>query len=133
QSLAREIALVVSLLAAVGFALAVWRQNNHGQCRFLPPLFLGLIWLTLFGPATEVNTYSVLAPVVAVLVFTAGRWRWLTWAGTALLLAVEVRAAFPSGGGWELASLQPIGAALLIVAAMGWRAKPKVGSGTGGI
>ena len=91
----------------------------------LPALKLGLIWLTLFGPATEMNTYSVLAPVAGVLC-VVGRWQWVARAGTLLLLVAVIRGAFPPGMAYPLHTVQAVGTALLLVAALGYPSSPRV-------
>lgn len=107
----KPVSLGVSLLVAVGMAAWIWLCERG---RALPPLLLGLIWLTLFGPATEMNTYSVLAPVAAVLCVVGPR-QHLARLGTLLLVVAVVRGAFPSDAEFPLHSLQPIGAAILLL------------------
>lgn len=133
----QAVSMAVSLLAAVGMAGWVWLQSvragsasdgsspggtglRAGAARkegspslALPALILGLIWLTLLGPATEMNTYAVLAPVAAVLSVT-GRAKWLARVGTGMLLVAVVRGAFPQEWGWHLPWLQPLGAVFLL-------------------
>ena len=78
-------------------------------------LMLGLLWMVLFGPATESNTYSILAPVgwllVGVRLPRAARFAAVI--GIALLVAGVLRGAFPQDPEFSMSSLQPIGAFLL--------------------
>lgn len=134
----RLISISMSLVAAVAFAWVVWKGQRPQPLNVVAPLCLGLIWLTLFGPATEVNTYSVLAPVIGVFVCGLPNLdrlsKWLSWAGTAGLLVVEVRAAFSGEGEFDLSWGQPLGAASLTWAIIRWvGSEHKSGSGTGGI
>ncbi len=127
----RVIALAMSLVAAVEFTVTVWVSRRPSPAVVLVPMCLGLLWITLFGPSTEVNTYCVLAPVVGFLtsgVPTLDRWsRWLSWVGTGGLLAVEIRAAFGGGTEFDLSWLQPLGAAALTWAVIRWaRGEPRV-------
>ena len=107
-----EVRVGVSLVVAAG--MAGWVFFRGGA---LLALNLGLLWLTLFGPATEVNTYSVLAPVAGVLC-VIGRWQWLSRFGTVLLLVGVIRGGFPPGLSHPLHEVQAIGAGLLLAAAL---------------
>ena len=91
-------------------------------------LALGSVWMTAFGPATEMNTYAVLAGVAAYLVVAPGpRPRWAAaaaWAGYGLLAASVLRAAFPDDWRFQVLGPQPAGALLLAAAAVGGVAAP---------
>lgn len=133
----RLVSMAVSLIAAGGCAWVVWSQRQTLPGAVVTPLSLGLIWTTLFGPSTEVNTYSVLAPVIGVFAFglpNLDRWsKWLTWVGTAGLLAVEIRAG-SSGTEFDLSWGQPLGTAAVTWAVLRWAfGRSTSGSGTGGI
>ncbi len=123
----RMASLVVSLVAAGGFVWVVWKSRQQLPTSVVTPLSLGLIWITLFGPSVEVNTYSVLAPVVAVFAFglpTFDRWsKWLAWAGTVALLAVEIRAG-AGGTQFDLSWLQPMGSVALMCAVVRHCSRP---------
>jgi hypothetical protein len=116
-----DVAKVVSLIAAAGAALAVGFTALAVERRRALGLAvaLGSVWVTAFGPATEANTYSVLAAAAAHLC-VAGSWRGRTfaWAGTALLAASVLRGAFPQDWRFLILGPQPIGALLLIPAAI---------------
>lgn len=114
----RAISQPVALAAAAGLAAVVWVGRRSG---FLPPLLLGLLWIVLFGPATEMNTYSVLAPV-AGSVAVGSRSKWVSacgWVASGLLLAAVVRGSFPSDAAFKLVELQPIAALLLLAGVIG--------------
>jgi hypothetical protein len=83
---------------------------------------LGSVWMTAFGPATESNTYALLAGVAAYLAVrpTGPRWvRLLATVGYGLLAATVLRGLFPEDWRFQAYGPQPIGAVLLAVAA-GW-------------
>lgn len=114
----RAAAVAVGLVAAAGMAvLSAGSTSPHGKPGFYLPLCLGLIWVTLFGPGTEMNTYSVLAPVAGAVAVTATGWRRVpAWAAAGLLLATIVRASLPPDAPVQLIEAQPVAAALLLVA-----------------
>jgi hypothetical protein len=137
-----EVRFGVSLVVAAGMAGWIWFRSRSvplpvaaqptspqrgevgktGASPLVPgfallALTLGLLWLTLFGPATEVNTYSVLAPVAGVMC-VVGRWQWVARIGTLLLLVGVIRGGFPPGMAYPLHEVQAIGAALVLVAVL---------------
>ncbi len=114
----RAVSQPVALTAAAGLAVVVWAGRRGG---FLPPLLLGLLWIVLFGPATEMNTYSVLAPVTGA-VAVGSRSKWVSacgWVAAGMLLAAIVRGSFPSDAPYKLIEFQPIAAMLLLVGVVG--------------
>jgi hypothetical protein len=127
----RELSVAVGLAFAAGMAgMVMWlsrRLHPPAPSVVLFPLVFGLIWITLFGPGTEMNTYSVLAPVAGVLaVGTRSRWVSVFGGIGGLLLAVAiVRASFPSDAPYKLIAVQPIAAGLLLIAAVGSAQKQK--------
>ncbi len=106
----------VSLAAAAGLAgLVLWRRS-------LPlAAVLGCGWMTAFGPATEGNTYAILAgPAAWVCVAGGPAWaRWVGRAGCGLLLLAVLRGAVPAVGDFELLGVQPVGAVLAMASAVG--------------
>jgi hypothetical protein len=141
----RTVQQSVALIAAAGLAVVVWAAGRRtlldtspreGEVKsplgtavprlspspFLPPLLLGLLWIVLFGPATEMNTYAVLAPVAGA-VAVGSRSRWVSacgWAACGVLLAAVVRGSFPSDAPYKLMEIQPLAAMLLLAGALGW-------------
>ncbi len=125
----KPVSLGVSLAVAVGMALLLFLRGDRREPATVAapsgrredavfaPLALGLLWLTLFGPATEMNTYSVLAPVAAVLC-VVGRWQWVARFGTLMLVVAVVRGAFPNDERYPYHTQQALGAAVLFVAAV---------------
>ena len=112
----------VSLAAGVALAaLTVLAARRHGSCRALPTAVgLGLVWMTLFGPATENPTYSLLAPAAAAAVAAWRGWKAAAaWAAFGLLLAVVLRGMFPSGDVMPLRTAQPVAAAVLMAGLVG--------------
>lgn len=131
----REMAQIVGLVVAAGMAAVVLfcrepkasgvqssSRPSHGRTVWVFPLLLGLIWITLFGPSTEMNTYSVLAPAAGVLAVGSNRKRVSVcgWVGAGLLLAAIVRGSFPSDGPYKLRELQPIAAGILLIGSVAW-------------
>jgi hypothetical protein len=113
-----EVTAGVSLLAAAVCGILSLRDRTPA----LGPLCLGSVWMTAFGPATEMNTYSVLAGVAAYLVAAPGpRPRWATAAavvGYGLLAASVVRCALPEDWRFQVLGPQPVGALLLAASAL---------------
>jgi hypothetical protein len=104
----------VSAVAGLAFAAVVWRTR-----RLLTAFALGSVWMTLFGPATESQTYTLVAPALATTILTARGWaKALAVAAWWLFTLQVVRDAFPQG--WHLAVLgpQPMGAAILMVSTL---------------
>lgn len=100
-----------------GFVLAAARAGMGLGLLAGLGLSLGSVWMTLFGPATESATYSLLAGVGAWQAVRPNRSRWagpLARVGCGLLAAAVLRAAFPAD--WQFTALgpQPIAAVLLL-------------------
>jgi hypothetical protein len=100
-----------------GLVLSVTRRTRDP--RVLAPLgmHLGCVWMTVFGPATETHTYTLLGPTAAATVVLAwpGRWRFgLALAGYGLLVSPTIRDMFPNGVAWQLLAPQPLGALLIL-------------------
>jgi len=116
-----DVAKAVSLAAAAGAALAVGFTALAADRRRALGLAVALasVWVTAFGPATEANTYSVLAAAAGHLcVAGPRRGRALAGAGTALLAAAVVRGVFPDDWTFHVLGPQPVGAVLLVPAAV---------------
>jgi hypothetical protein len=109
----------VSLVAALAAAGLVRCAASRRDALFLA-ILLGSVWITAFGPATESNTYSVLAGVAAYLVVWPNpRPRWATaaaWAGYALLAATILRGLSPADWKFQVLGPQPVGTLLLAAA-----------------
>jgi hypothetical protein len=107
---------LISLAAAAALAgLTVLRPHP------MLALCLGGGWMTAFGPATEGNTYAVLAGPAAWAAVAAGPgWAvWLGRIGCGLLVAAVLRGAVPGVGDFELLGVQPVGAVLVMTSAWG--------------
>jgi len=102
-------------LALAGLVLNAARRTGATPGLYGRTLVLGLLWMVLFGPATESNTYSFLAPVGWLLVGTRlpRAARFAAAIGITMLLAGVMRGAFPQDPEFSMSSLQPIGAFLL--------------------
>jgi hypothetical protein len=109
---ARDVSLLVSGVAGLGMAVLVWRVRMN---KIEAALGFGLIWMTLFGPATETNTYSLLAPMGFVLLRCKNVWETVAAGlGLVLVMATITRCAFPPQWGYPLIWAQPTGAILLL-------------------
>jgi hypothetical protein len=83
---------------------------------------LGCVWMTVFGPATEAATYSLLAPTTAVCIVCSRCFpARLAFAILAylLLIAPIVRDFFPNGRSFHDYGTQPIGG-LMILSVVLW-------------
>ena len=109
--------LGVGVLAGAAMAGCVLAARHRGTA-LARGWALGGIWMTAFGPATEMNTYSVLAATAPYLALAAtGRLaRVLAWAGYALLASAVLRGAFPGDWQWHYLGVQAAGALLLLPA-----------------
>jgi hypothetical protein len=120
QGIDNVVALGMASLVAYS-QLRTRRLTSWLQPDFVSPLCLGLVWITLFGPSTEMNTYSMLAPVAGLLA-VGSRVKWISlcgWIGGILMLAGIVRASFRSDGPYPLMEIQAIAAFVLLIAAIG--------------
>lgn len=116
-----DVAKAVSLVAAAGAVLAVGVTALTTDRRRALGLAVALasVWVTAFGPATEANTYTVLAAAAGHLcVAGPRRARAFAWAGTALLVASVLRGVFPEDWTFHVLGPQPVGALLLVPAAV---------------
>jgi hypothetical protein len=115
----QNVRTVVSLIAALGAAVLV-RGAARQRDALMLALLLGSVWMTAFGPATESNTYSVLAGFAAYLVVAPvprPRWAMLAaWVGCGLLAATILRGLFPADWKFQVLGPQPIGTLLLAAA-----------------
>jgi hypothetical protein len=117
-----EVVKLVSAVAGLAFAgLVGLRRRDPDAVSFA--FALGCVWMTLFGPATENATYTLLAPVVALRFL--GRPDRASLVALALLALPIVRGLFPSGEVLPLRTAQPIGALVLLVALV--RREPRTG------
>jgi hypothetical protein len=109
-------AKVVAVAVGIGMAGLVLFSGRRGLG---PPAFaarLALVWMTLFGPATEIPTYTLLAPVVATAIVLWRGWKAVAaWTAFGLTLAVIVRGAFPMSSILPLQTGMPIAAAILLL------------------
>jgi hypothetical protein len=117
-----QIVEMASAFGVVLLCLAAQRRASDQRLLFATILNLGCLWMTLLGPATESNTYTLLAPTAALLLVVplGQRPRWLFGllaCGYALIVASTLAAAFPIGRGFQERATQPAGALLLLIAA----------------
>lgn len=129
-------AKAASLAAAAGMAGLVFalRRSGFGDRRPLAlTLVLGSVWMTAFGPATESNTYALMAGAAGYVV-AAVRSRAaaaLAWAGVGLLAAPVVRAMFPQDWAFHALGPQPAGTLVVLGAALAGSRREIVGKADG--
>lgn len=132
--------LVAKLAAAAGFAgLVALVARRTGNPRVVVPLgfHLGCVWVTVLGPATEVQTYILLGPTAAAVAVLAAADRRaaggparfaLAAGGYGLMVLPIVRDTFPNGKPFHALALPPIGGAL-VLASVVWSAARVVRAG----
>jgi hypothetical protein len=114
---------VGSALLFATFCWALQRRRVSEAVLFTAVLHLGCLWMTLLGPSTESNTYTLLGPTTAILLATAPATRSrLSWGmlvvGYLLLIGPTFATAFPGGKHLQEWGPQPAGALLLLVVAL---------------
>ena len=120
--------MAAQVAGGAGIAWWVWSRPRNGVDRreVLAGMYLLVsVWMLLLGPATENQTYVVLAPaacLVAVGAFAAekgGAARVLGIAGFALLLAAAARnSLLPHLKSPGYMAIQPVGALILLAAVL---------------
>jgi hypothetical protein len=110
----------ISAVVGLGFAGLVFATRRRPFDRQVFLAFaLGSVWMTLFGPATEPQTYTLLAvALAATVVSTHGRAKVLAVLAWWLFTIPVIRDAFPNG--WRLSILgpHPVGAIVLLAAVL---------------
>ncbi len=110
----------VSLAAAAGLALLMLARRSRPLGESLLAALVGShVWMTAFGPATEMNTYSLLAAVAPLVILTPGlsrQSRTLAVSGYTLLVVTVLRGMFPNDRDFNVLGPQALGAVLLAVA-----------------
>ena len=100
---------VVAVVAGLVMAMVIWlRRRDESTGLLLQVLVLGSVWMTAFGPATEANTYSLMAGAAALAVMA--RPGWLTGMGYGLLTITVLRGLFPNDWKFQVLGPQPLGA-----------------------
>ncbi len=110
-------AKAVSLAVATGLAvrMLVRRRRPSGES-LLVALVGSHAWMTAFGPATEMNTYSLLAAVAPLVMLTPALTRvprGMAVTGYALLAVTVLRGTFPNDRDFNVLGPQALGAILL--------------------
>jgi hypothetical protein len=113
----RSVAIPISAVVGVLFSVAV--RLIPKEQRLLFAFCSGTIWMVLFGPGAEMNTYSILAPVAAWLICRESSDLW-AWLGSALLLAAVIRGGLPPDPNTGMVALQPFGATALMGSLVCW-------------
>lgn len=111
--------------AAMMAALCVQISRRNVDSRVIVAAIMNLacLWMTLLGPSTESNTYTLLGPTAAMLLVLAPPQRLrLTWGvaglGYSLLILPTIATAFPGGKRVQEWGPQPMGAILLLIVAI---------------
>jgi hypothetical protein len=129
------------LQAGAALAAAIfcwWRSRTWDRSAVVWSAFtVGCLWITLFGPSTELATYVFIAPSVALACawviwpMIQGRhpWHWLQFlpiaAYTLLLLAEALNAWVPViRQNTYLHAIQPVAALLFLGFVVGWKPAP---------
>ena len=108
---------LVSLFVAAGLAALVLVRRRRPLVESLLVALVGShVWMTAFGPATEMNTYSLLAAVAPLVLLAPGSSRGrqaLAAVGYALLAATVLRGTFPNDRDFNVLGPQALGAILM--------------------
>jgi Glycosyltransferase family 87 len=98
------------------------------------------VWMTLLGPATELQTYVLLAPAVVLTLieaFLSSRPLWLRIGLLVvyllMLLAVARTSFLPSQKGLWILTIQPIAAIVFLVCCLAWCLRNSGWRGQGGL
>ena len=110
-------AKAVSLAVTAGLAALVLVRRRRPLVESLLVALVGShVWMTAFGPATEMNTYSLLAAVAPLVLLAPGlsrRHQALAAVGYALLAATVLRGTFPNDRDFNVLGPQALGAILM--------------------
>jgi hypothetical protein len=129
------------LQAGTALAAAIfcwWRSRSWDRSAVVWSAFaVGCLWITLFGPSTELATYVFIAPSVAFacawvlwpMVQRRDRWHWFQFlpiAAYALLLLAEALNAWVPviRHNTYLHAIQPVAALLFLGFVVGWKPAP---------
>jgi hypothetical protein len=109
------------------FCLVGVRMNWPKERALAGMLALVCIWMTLFGPATELQTYVLLAPAVVLTLVNAFLYARSIWLRVGLLvvyllmvLAVARTSFLPGQKGLWILTIQPVAAVLFLACCVGW-------------
>jgi hypothetical protein len=123
--LSRRVYEIIQVLAGMGLAALVWLQSRRGiplRDNLASLYLLVSVWMLLLGPATENQTYVVLAPAacllaVQTLYFGSLPVRILALSAYGLLLTAVCRnSLFTSFKSPLFMAIQPVGALILLAA-----------------
>jgi hypothetical protein len=126
---AKETYHAITLGVAAGMLglvfLTGWRTGDR-RLTAAVSLHLGCVWMTVFGPATEAHTYTLLAPTAAAVLALSYSERksrgWLPLVlaagGYGLLLAPVLRDMFPNGWKFQYMGPHPAGGLLVFGAVL---------------
>jgi hypothetical protein len=126
---------------AIALFCVVGVRKNWPKERVLAGMLaLVCIWMTLFGPATELQTYVLLAPAIVLTLVNAFLYPGSNWLRVGLLvvyllmvLAVARTSFLPSQKGLWILTIQPVAAVLFLVCCVGWFTRGSVWSRESGL
>ncbi len=113
--LGKVIAAIVGLGMAACVGFAKFRRNRTDSV--VLAFGMGAVWMTAFGPATELPTYALLAPSMAIAASTVSYCHrpivgTLFWLAYLLIFGAIIRGSFPSSEIYPCRTLAPLGAIL---------------------
>lgn len=116
----RSVTQPIALASAAVLASWMLKLRVNSQSAWLAALQFGLLWIVLCGPATEHNTYALLAPVAAIgCILPHSRWlRALGWCASFGFLANIVRASFPPDAVFKMIEVPTVAALALAAIAV---------------
>jgi Glycosyltransferase family 87 len=103
---------IISALAGLSFAALIFAKRRHPDS----PMFclnFACIWMTLFGPATENVTYTLLAPIAAMQLLRS--MSVASWLVCILLSLPILRGMFPTSETLPFRTAQSLAAIVLMV------------------
>ncbi len=119
---------IVELLLGAGIAiycLAAWFRGVTERVLLHLMLALGCCWMTVFGPATELCTYGLVAPAMALLLVECLERKWslvfqtLCWATFGMLCLPVVAGWFDLQRSVIMPPLQPLATLILFLWLLG--------------
>lgn len=114
----RGVSLLVAAMCA-GLVLTCCRGMERPRAAQVA-VGLACIWMTLFGPATEIPTYTLIIPVLCVAVVSWQGWRRiLAMFAMVLVVATVCRGIFPSSEVLPLRTAFPFATGFLLIGLVG--------------
>ena len=114
-TLGKVVSAIVGLGMAACVGFAKFRRSHLDAV--VMALGMGAVWMTAFGPATELPTYALLAPSTAIAAATVSFRNCpingtLYWVAYLLIFGAIIRGSFPTSDIYPCRTLAPLGAIL---------------------